>query len=94
MLASHGARNFAFISTSGGSKDEARDYISWLRAKGCKANAYACDISNREELAAVLARCNSEMPPIKGLIQCAMSLRVSFNLPFFPLILCWFPFKS
>ncbi|KAE8394606.1 putative lovastatin nonaketide synthase [Aspergillus alliaceus] len=64
MLQSHGARHLAFFSRSGNSKEEAKAFLRQLRRHGCTANAYGCDISDREK-----------MPPIKGLVQCSMVLR-------------------
>ncbi|KAL4862002.1 hypothetical protein BDV12DRAFT_203449 [Aspergillus spectabilis] len=75
MLLSHGARHLAFISRSGDSKDEARLFLDQLRRHDCDARAYACDIFDRERLLSTLANCSSEMPPIKGLIQCSMVLK-------------------
>ncbi|RAK74691.1 type I polyketide synthase [Aspergillus fijiensis CBS 313.89] len=75
MLLSHGARHLAFISRSGDAKGEARRFMDQLQRHGCDARAYACDISDRESLRSTLARCSSEMPPIKGLIQCSMILK-------------------
>lgn len=82
MLHAHGARNLAFISKSGDAKEPAQIFLRHLRGIECNANAYACDISDREQLSKVLEECGREMPPIKGLIQCAMNLRVS-SLPRF-----------
>nr|UWV21335.1 polyketide synthase 2 [Chaetomium globosum] len=75
MLHSHGARNLAFISRSGGQSEIAADFLKGLRSLGCTANAYACDISDREHLSRAIEQCQSEMPPIRGSIQCAMTLK-------------------
>ncbi|PYH35606.1 uncharacterized protein BO87DRAFT_433312 [Aspergillus neoniger CBS 115656] len=82
MLLSHGARNIAFISRSGDSRKEAKIFLDQLRQHDCNARAYACDISNRASLQTTLAQCAAEMPPIKGLIQCSMVLKIqgSWNL--------------
>lgn len=77
MLYSHGARNLVFLSKSGSSKETSRDALQQLQRLGCTAEAYACDISDREQLSQVVQRCQSDMPPIKGVIQCAMALKVS-----------------
>ncbi|KAB8239754.1 uncharacterized protein BDW43DRAFT_259102 [Aspergillus alliaceus] len=75
MLQSHGARHLAFFSRSGNSKEEAKAFLRQLRRHGCTANAYACDILDREKVFETISQCNSEMPPIKGLVQCSMVLR-------------------
>lgn len=84
QLLREGAKNLAFISKSGDSKGESKTFLQQLRDHGCEARAYACDISDRDELAKVIAQCGTEMPPIRGLIQCAMTLRVS-SVPPLPL---------
>lgn len=83
MLYSHGARNLAFLSKSGSAKEASQGFLQQLQRLGCAARAYACDISDREELSHVVQRCQSDMSPIKGVIQCAMTLRVSFSFFFF-----------
>ncbi|KAK3300901.1 uncharacterized protein B0H64DRAFT_449476, partial [Chaetomium fimeti] len=75
MLHVHGARNLAFVSRSGGQNEIAQDFLQRLRSLGCTANAYACDISDREQLSRAIEQCQSEMPPIRGSIQCAMTLK-------------------
>ncbi|KAL6230297.1 hypothetical protein BDW75DRAFT_248783 [Aspergillus navahoensis] len=80
MLLSHGARNLAFISRSGDSRDEAKVFLKQLRRHDCDARAYSCNISSRASLQATVAQCAAEMPPIKGLVQCSMVLKGSWNL--------------
>ncbi|KAH6636358.1 hypothetical protein F5144DRAFT_619703 [Chaetomium tenue] len=75
MLHSRGARNLAFISRSGGQNEIAADFLKGLRSLGCTANAYACDISDREQVSRAIEQCQSEMPSIRGSIQCAMTLK-------------------
>ncbi|KAM7210294.1 lovastatin diketide synthase [Rhypophila decipiens] len=75
MLYSHGARNLAFLSKSGGAKEASQAALQQLQRLGCTARAYACDISEREQLSHVVKEYQSEMPAIKGVIQCAMTLR-------------------
>ncbi len=77
MFMHHGAKNLAFFSKSGDSKETAKDYLNQLRSNGVNANAYACDISDRESVIDAVSKCSAEMPPLKGLVQCAMVLRVS-----------------
>lgn len=79
MFMHHGAKNLAFFTKSGDSKESAKSYLNQLRSNGVNANAYACDVSDRVSLADAIARCSAEMPPLKGIVQCAMVLRVSLN---------------
>jgi len=87
MMHSHGARNLAFISRSGDSSGTGKAFLKQLEGLGCTAKAYACDIADREQLRHVLEQCQSDMPSIRGVIQCAMVLRVSYTL--FPLGFCY-----
>ncbi|OIW35579.1 hypothetical protein CONLIGDRAFT_63350 [Coniochaeta ligniaria NRRL 30616] len=75
MLRANGAKNLAFISRSGDSKPSSQVFLDQLKNLGCNARAYACDISDRSQLVEALEMCSAELPPIKGLIQCAMFLK-------------------
>lgn len=79
LLAEHGAENIAFISRSGDSSDTSKEYLEKLRSKNVQANAYACDITNREDLEATLHQLSTEMPEVKGFVHCAMYLKVCFQ---------------
>lgn len=50
---------------------------SELESKGIKLVIYNCDIANREQLGVILRNALEEMPPVKGVIQSAMVIRVS-----------------
>ena len=76
-LADHGARNLAFFSRSEQMHPAAMEVLAKLRRQGVHANAYFCDITNQETLKQVIAKIESEMPPIKGVFQGAMVLRDS-----------------
>ena len=56
-----------------------------LQQAGVRLKAYACDVSNFEQLDQTLKLCAQEMPPIRGVIQSSMVLRVS--LP--PIVPYW-----
>jgi NADPH:quinone reductase-like Zn-dependent oxidoreductase len=74
LLVEHGARNIAFISRSEASSEEAKNLLAELK-KDAVVKAYSCDISDEAALQGTVQQCASEMPPIKGVIQCAMVLR-------------------
>jgi NADPH:quinone reductase-like Zn-dependent oxidoreductase len=78
LLENHGAKHIAFVSRSGDANDEASITLEKLHEKGVNAVAYKCDITDRDALEAVLQKCTAEMPPIKGFVNCAMLLKVSF----------------
>ncbi|KAK6206411.1 beta-ketoacyl synthase domain-containing protein [Colletotrichum tabaci] len=76
MLVDSGARNIAFISRSGATHPSARAVVDSLAAQpGVNVQVYAADVADEASLAAALARCNDDLPPVKGVIQMAMVLR-------------------
>jgi NAD(P)-dependent dehydrogenase (short-subunit alcohol dehydrogenase family) len=46
-----------------------------LEADGCHVHIFKCDVSDKEQLRLVVEQCKS-LPPIKGVIQGAMKLKV------------------
>ena len=76
-MVGHGAKHIAFLSRSGASKPEAKEILENLTKQGIDARAFKCDIGNPENVKQTVAELQKEMPPIKGLIQAAMSLSVS-----------------
>jgi hypothetical protein len=77
-MVSKGARNLAFVSRSGASTDDAKEFLATLNRDGTTAVAFACDVSNTEQLKGTLQTLSETMPKIKGVLQCAMVLRVSY----------------
>ncbi len=75
-LTQHNAKNLILVSRSGAEKKPAQAVVDELRAKGINIAVYACDVSNRVQLEAVLKDAGKKMPPIRGCIQSAMVLRV------------------
>jgi KR domain len=75
-MARNGARNLAFLSRSGAAKAEYQTFLSELARDGVRTVVYTCDIGIAEQVEQAVARCKEEMPPIRGLIQAAMSLAV------------------
>lgn len=75
LLVENGARNLCFVSRSGANSEKAKKQIQDLEDQGIHTKAYCCDVANADSLKETLARCSNELPPIKGVIQCAMVLR-------------------
>lgn len=73
-MVSHGAKNLAFFSRSGSARPDARALLDGLAKQGIRACAYACDIGNAKQVEQTFKRVKQEMPPIKGVLQAAMSL--------------------
>ena len=72
-----GARNLIFLSRSA-SRDDTAVFVDELRSGGCRIATYSCDVADAGKLSDVLRRCKRDMPPIRGLIQAAMVLKVVF----------------
>lgn len=70
-----GARNLCFISRSGKKFVEAKKLVEMLELQNIRVQVFSCDISNKGDLTRTLQECSQSMPPIKGVIQCAMVLR-------------------
>ena len=75
LLVDLGARNLCFISRSGDQSTSAQKLLQELKQRNVRTNVYRCDIADKDSVAATIAHCSEEMPPIKGLFQCAMVLR-------------------
>ncbi|KAL3964599.1 hypothetical protein ACCO45_001603 [Purpureocillium lilacinum] len=74
FMAENGARNLAFISRSGGARDEAKNLIAKLEASGVTVKTYASDVADKARLKEVIEDISQSMPPIRGVIQGAMVL--------------------
>jgi hypothetical protein len=77
-MADQGARNLIFTSRSGDKRPEAKKLLANLHAQGVHVKAYACDISDTNQLDAVLQEAALEFPPIRGVVTCAMHLQDVF----------------
>ncbi len=75
LLVEHGARHICILSRSGPSSDEAKELLADLKKQDATVRAYPCDIADESALEKVLQTCRTDMPPIKGVFQCAMVLR-------------------
>ena len=73
----HGAKNLIFANRSGISKQEARDTVKTLRDRGAEVDVHSCDVSSAESFSQLLRESSTTMPPIRGVIQGAMVLKVS-----------------
>jgi NADPH:quinone reductase-like Zn-dependent oxidoreductase len=72
----HGATNLILINRSGLRTEEARKTVEAIRSRGVSVAVYSCDITDAAMVERTVAQAAREMPPIKGLIQGAMLLRV------------------
>ena len=74
-LVKHGARNLILLSRSA-SRNNNDGFLRELGSEGCHVATYSCDIADAGGLTDIFRRCKREMPPISGLIQSAMVLKV------------------
>lgn len=72
-----GAKSLILISRSGMDATGAAEAVETLRRPGVAITVRKCDVADRESLAAVLHDCGQSLPPIRGVIQGAMVLKVS-----------------
>lgn len=80
-MVSKGARNLVLLSRrdiNSPNNSELAAFVQRLESSGATVYCPKCDVSDAESLSAVLAYCRANLPPIKGCIQAAMELRVSF----------------
>jgi hypothetical protein len=75
-MAKRGARNLVFLSSSSNITPAASKLVRDLEFDKCKVEIIRCDVSDKEKLRAVLEECQRTMPPIKGVVQGAMKLKV------------------
>ena len=72
----HGAKNLIFANRSGLARQDARDAVQNLQGKGANVAVYPCDVCESAQLDNLIAQSSKNMPPIRGVIQSAMVLRV------------------
>lgn len=78
LLVSNGARHLAFVSRSGASSDVAKTFLKDLQSRDIDARAFSVDICNKSELDCLIKDViGLDMPPIRGVFQCAAVLRDS-----------------
>ncbi|KAI9728591.1 MAG: Type I Iterative PKS [Cirrosporium novae-zelandiae] len=75
LFVDHGARYLCFISRSGDTSKQAQKLVQDLEKRQVFVRVYRCDIADEESLAETIIQCSQELPPIRGMVQCAMVLR-------------------
>ncbi|KAJ4863148.1 KR domain-containing protein [Trichoderma breve] len=73
-MASRGARNLIFLSSSGRITPAVTTMREALEADGCSVHIFTCDVGDKEQLRLVLEQCKT-LPPIRGVVQGAMKLK-------------------
>lgn len=75
-MANHGARNLIFVNRSGMSNPASRATVQALKDKGINALIHACNVSDQGQFQGMLSQLKQTIPPVRGVIQAAMVLRV------------------
>ncbi|WYZ42298.1 hypothetical protein EsH8_V_001193 [Colletotrichum jinshuiense] len=70
-----GAENLCFVSRLGMRTEAGRELAAELQANSVTVKAYECNAVHTTQLQQTLSRRCQEMPPIRGVLQCAMVLR-------------------
>jgi NAD(P)-dependent dehydrogenase (short-subunit alcohol dehydrogenase family)/acyl carrier protein len=73
-LVDNGARHLVLLGRRGVTSDEARTAVAELEALGAQVAIEQADISQADQLAAVLARVRQSLPPLRGVVHAAMVL--------------------
>ena len=76
LMASRGAMHLLILSRSAPSAETWRAFEADLASYGANAHLLRCDISNSSMVQGVATYCQTNLPPVKGVIQAAMVLRV------------------
>ena len=72
-----GATHLVLLSRSGPAGSQKRQaLLEELEGKGVHVRSPACDIARLSSLQKVIEECKETMPPIKGVFQASMVLRV------------------
>ena len=77
MVNDLGAKSLILISRSGSDAAGAADAVGALRGSDVSITVRKCDVADRESLLALHQDFADTLPPIRGVVQCAMVLRVS-----------------
>nr|ALQ32758.1 putative polyketide synthase [Fusarium aywerte] len=78
LLVRNGVQHVAFLSRSGASSESSKCFIENLKERGVNARVYKVDICDMGTLTKVVKeQISEEMPPIKGVFQCAAVIKDS-----------------
>ncbi|PYQ12411.1 MAG: polyketide synthase [Acidobacteria bacterium] len=73
-MVAEGARHLVLTGRKGASTPEARELVGELEAAGARVIAVAADVSNEDDMGAVLARIDREHAPLRGVFHTAAVL--------------------
>lgn len=75
LLFEYGAGRVVFVSRSGASKPEAKEFMQKMQQNGFEVEAFACDTSDAVAVRSFMEESDKKGWKIKGFMQCAMALR-------------------
>ena len=75
-MVNQGAQNLILVSRSAETQPNVKQLTEELNKAGCKVTVKSCDISDSAQFTQMLQKVRQEMPPIRGVIQGAMVLKV------------------
>jgi thioester reductase-like protein len=73
-LVERGARHLVLVGRRGAATPEAGGALEGLRGSGAEVVAAAADVSQPDEVVRVLEQVRASMPPLRGVVHCAMVL--------------------
>ena len=73
-LAGLGAGHLVLLGRRGLATPGIAEAVAELEALGAQVHVYACDVTQREQLAAVMAEVRHDLPPLRGVLHAAMVL--------------------
>lgn len=79
MVDELGAKSIILVSRSGIDATGATETVEALSKPGVVITVRKCDVSIKEDLSTVLDDCVQTLPPIRGVVQGAMVLKVSLR---------------
>ena len=82
MVNDLGAKSLIVISRSGMDARGAIDAVEVLKRPGVVITVRKCDVTDKDGLSSVLQDCVQTLPPIRGVIQGAMVLKVRIGTIF------------
>ena len=75
-MVKNGAKNLVLVSRSATTLPNVQELTDELEKAGCKVAVQSCDIADSAQFANMLQNLAVSMPPIRGVIQGAMVLKV------------------
>lgn len=74
FLMSKGANNLLIVSRNATKQPSIANLHTKASESGCKVHIRDCDVTNESSLVELLAEVSHSLPPIRGVINCAMVL--------------------